>query len=334
MRILIAGAGAVGQVYGHHLQRAGAEVHFWVKPKYREAAEAGFVLHPLNRSQRGQPERLHPDGVITDLEQVRESNWDQLWLAVSATAVVGDWVTELVEASNARTVICLQPGLGVEPVMRQRIPSDRLCFGLIAFIAYQAPLPGEDRFPEPGIAFWHPPGQGSPFQGPGSDTIAELLRRGGAPAAASGEVTATAAFGSALLQTHIAALDAAAWKWGQVTQGDLLPLASQAWREAAAIASHTARLPRPIWTDWVSPALVRLLLPLSSWVIPIDMETYLGYHFTKVGDQTRVNLDRWIALGTAEGMAVDGLTTLRNRMGDRAHWQGHTSPPLPEAASS
>ena len=38
MRALIVGAGAVGQVYGLHLQRGGAEVGFFVKE--RQAAQA------------------------------------------------------------------------------------------------------------------------------------------------------------------------------------------------------------------------------------------------------------------------------------------------------
>ena len=329
MRILIAGAGAVGQVYGYHLQKAAAEVHFWVKPKYKAAAEAGFVLHPLNRAHRGTTPRLIPDGVCTEVGEVRDSDWDQLWLAVSATAVRGDWVTELIEASGAKTVVCLQPGLGVEPFMRQRVPADRLCFGLIAFIAFQAPLPGEHHFDQEGIAFWHPPGNGSPFQGPGSEVIANLLTQGGAPAEAAPDVTATAAFGSALLQTHIAALDAAGWSWSQARQGDLLPLASQAWREAASIASHTTSLPQPKWTGWVSARLVGVVMSLSSWFIPIPMETYLVYHFTKVGDQTRVNLDLWIAKGTEAGLDTTALVTLRRRMGDQAHWRTLASPALP-----
>ena len=47
-RVLIVGAGAVGQVYGWYLSRGGAEVSFYVKEKYLEDARAGFALYPLN----------------------------------------------------------------------------------------------------------------------------------------------------------------------------------------------------------------------------------------------------------------------------------------------
>ena len=47
LRVCIVGAGAVGQVYGLHLQRGGAEVSFLVRDKYAEETAAGMVLHPL-----------------------------------------------------------------------------------------------------------------------------------------------------------------------------------------------------------------------------------------------------------------------------------------------
>ena len=56
MRVLIVGAGAVGQVYGHHLQRGGAEVTFLVKPRYETDARAGFTLWRLRRL--GRPRRV------------------------------------------------------------------------------------------------------------------------------------------------------------------------------------------------------------------------------------------------------------------------------------
>ncbi|HIA02218.1 MAG TPA: hypothetical protein EYN66_09955, partial [Myxococcales bacterium] len=47
VKVLIIGAGAVGQIYGYFLQRAGAEVSFFVKDKYAEECRQGFPLHHL-----------------------------------------------------------------------------------------------------------------------------------------------------------------------------------------------------------------------------------------------------------------------------------------------
>jgi hypothetical protein len=47
----------VGQVYGHHLQRAGARIAFLVKSRHAETARAGYDLFAKNGTSR-QPERF------------------------------------------------------------------------------------------------------------------------------------------------------------------------------------------------------------------------------------------------------------------------------------
>ena len=44
-RVLLVGAGAVGQVYGKYLQAAGCEISFLVKEKYADEARRGFTLY-------------------------------------------------------------------------------------------------------------------------------------------------------------------------------------------------------------------------------------------------------------------------------------------------
>ena len=46
-KVLLLGAGAVGQVYAYHLALAGAEIGFKVRPKYVEETTAGFDLYEL-----------------------------------------------------------------------------------------------------------------------------------------------------------------------------------------------------------------------------------------------------------------------------------------------
>ena len=45
LRCLLVGAGSVGQVYGCHLKRGGAEVRYLVRSAYVEDARKGFTLH-------------------------------------------------------------------------------------------------------------------------------------------------------------------------------------------------------------------------------------------------------------------------------------------------
>ena len=85
MKVLIVGAGAVGQVYGYALHKSGADVHFYVKPKHADEGRAGFILYPLNGKSR-EPQHFAGFGVVTSPEEVRAQTWDQLWLAVSGPA--------------------------------------------------------------------------------------------------------------------------------------------------------------------------------------------------------------------------------------------------------
>ena len=64
MKVLVVGAGAVGQVYGHALARGGARVTFLVKPKHVEEARRGFVLYELNRGRA--PIRWSDFAVVTE----------------------------------------------------------------------------------------------------------------------------------------------------------------------------------------------------------------------------------------------------------------------------
>lgn len=312
MRALIVGAGAVGQVYGAALQRAGVEVCFYVKEKYADEARAGYTMYALNHGARR--ERFEGFGVRTTVAEVAGESWDQLWLATSATAIQGDWVEALVAATGDATIVCLQPG----PESRARMEpmgGARLVMGLIAMVSYQAPLPREARFTEPGVAYWFPPGP-SPFSGPEARVapIVDALVRGGCPAKRGEDVAKGSVFAAALLQVHVAALDSVGWSWTRVAQGDTLALAAKALREAAVVGAKLTGARVPFWLGLVGPTLSKIVMAGARWYVPIDLPTYFAYHFTKVGDQTRANLDYWIKAGAEAGLETGALRALRGRM--------------------
>ena len=55
VKILIVGAGAVGQVYARHLHASGAEITFLVKEKHRAETQQGFKLYWLNQQKGREP---------------------------------------------------------------------------------------------------------------------------------------------------------------------------------------------------------------------------------------------------------------------------------------
>jgi 2-dehydropantoate 2-reductase len=52
------------------------------------------------------------------------------------------------------------------------------------------------------------------------------------------------------------------------------------------------------------------MLWLGSKIVPFDLETYMKYHFTKVGEQTRVFLALWVTRCEAQGVQPQALKTL------------------------
>jgi 2-dehydropantoate 2-reductase len=319
VNVLLVGAGAVGQVYGRHLQKGGARVAFFVKPKYAEEARRGFTMYPVARRDRWEPVRFEGFDVVTDLEAVAARRWDQVWLCVSSTALQGDWLAPFLAAAGAAgqgTLVTLQPGLLDRQALAERWPEQRLVSGLITLIAWQAPLPGHAEPREPGVAYWFPFGTPNPFGGPPdlARDVADALRVGGCPAVVSEDVARPGALGSSALIPLIAGLEVAGWSFAALRGDPILAIAAAAGREAARVAAaHVGGSagPAPLL---LRPGLVRPLIPLLPKLVPFDLETYLAYHFTKVGDQTRLMLATYAARGRALGQPVGAIEALAERL--------------------
>ena len=107
MRVLILGAGAVGQVYGWAL-RGGAEVTFYMPAKYVEAARKEFVTYALNQSIAGPPGAWTASAsstatrcpVTLGLHHARRGG----------PALAGPWLAELLWAATDATVIMMHAG--------------------------------------------------------------------------------------------------------------------------------------------------------------------------------------------------------------------------------
>ena len=318
MRALVVGAGAVGQVFGYHLHRGGAEVSFLVKPKYAEECRAGFTLYPLNhRRRRAEPRRFTGPGVLTTDDEVAAGRWDQVYLTVSSTALRGPWLAGLARAVGDATVISLQPGIEDRKVVLAHVPDERLVSGLISLISYAAPLPGETRFPEPGMAYWFPPLSPSPFSGPSArvDAVVAALRAGGLPAKRHPNVPGLAGFPSAVMMPYLVALEASGWSFDRL--GENAPTAARAAREAVeVVAARPEAGRRPPFIGLAArPFVVRAGLWLGRMVIPLDLETYLREHFIKVGDQTRLMMVQYIDHARSHGLPSSALESLSSAIG-------------------
>lgn len=315
MKVLIVGAGAVGQVYGDILARGGAEVGFLVKPAHAGDAQEGFPLHELRLWRRPDSSVFVPHAVFSGLHEAAMERYDQLWLCVSSTALRKPGFSDILERVDANLLVALQPGLEDRTWLEERWPAERLVRGVIPLIAYQSPLPGFDAQPA-GVAWWLPPGAKIPFDGEEAAVaqVTTALQAGGWPARHVPHAPESAASISAVLMPHLVALEASGWSFQQLRAGDALTYAAAASTEALAVVSRDLGLPVPGFARRISPGWLRFVLAVAPKLVPLPLEPYLAWHFTKVGDQTRMLMGRYIARGEAAGLSTVALQWLLGRL--------------------
>jgi ketopantoate reductase len=310
-RVLLVGAGAVGQVFGKYLQAAGCELSFLVKEKYAEEARRGYPLYELGMfSRRPKPVLFSGFGVHVSAREAAAERWDQVWLCVSSTALRdGNWVEELARATGEATWVMLQPALDDRELLLRWIPEERLVSGMIPFLSFQAPLKPGDPLEGPGTALWMPPMSRGLFSGPRErlEDVLRPLRAGGYPAHRSENVTQSVAIPTAVLTTFVNELESAGWRFDRFLEKAHLERFQGAAQEAVQIAARHTRMSASSILPLLRPAFLRLLLSLASRTAPFDLEAYMRVHFTKVGAQTRLMMRTYIDLGTKEGLPVQAL---------------------------
>ncbi|RSM93303.1 hypothetical protein DMB42_52655 [Nonomuraea sp. WAC 01424] len=300
-KVLIVGAGALGQVFGAWLAAAGAQVSYLVRPG-REGWE-GASLYRLRWGRAPVRERIVPYEVISEPPRVR---WDMVWLCVDSPALRGEWTNALRAVTGTATVVTIGQDPGDLRTLARVWPQGQIVQVTPMLLAYQAPLDRE--VPGPGVAYWVPPGSATGVTGARAPQVVAALRAGGVRArqvtrAGTGELTA------ARMIPYIAELESSGWRLPASSRG--LRRAAAAVREAVAVVSAQyglrASLPVPSWA-------VGLGLRVLPWLLPFDLRRYLETHFTKVSAQTRMMLDGWIAEGAARALPVGRLSAVRDRL--------------------
>ncbi|MFT5352935.1 MAG: hypothetical protein ACI9KE_000132 [Polyangiales bacterium] len=313
-RILLVGAGAVGQVYGQALQRAGAHVSFLVRAKYKADVEAGLRLYRITGKRGRKAEFFTPDGVYGSFDDLKDERFDQVWLCVSTPAAQSGIADEncdlgrLIRRLHGATLVVFQVGPQVGKLVEALVPASQCCDAGIAMVSYQAPLV-PDEVPEPGVAYWTP--APSPFEGADDEAIAALLRKGGCPAKATPGTRTTMSFGSATLMPTMVALEGAGWKVSGLRRGSWARLATHAAREARNIVAEMRSASVPGAMNLLGPVGLKGLSFMAPAIMPFDLDVYLRYHFSKVHDQTRLIIDHYVGEGERLGLPTAELRQLR-----------------------
>ena len=315
MKVLLVGAGAVGQVYGWHLQQAGVQIAYLIKDKYAMAMRRGLTLYGLNRHHPWEGIPFYGYDTLQEISEVRKQRWDQVWLCVSSTALQGEWLNRLLEAVGDATVVSLQPGLEDQRKLKEKVGVERLVTGLIGFIAYQAPLLREP-VERVGIAYYFPPFVPSMFSGPKQDVkrITKAMKLSRLPCKAVDRVGIRMARASAILMPMIVALEASGWSLKRLRNSQSLSLACSASREAQVIVARYHRI-RPLWLRFFLRSwILSLGILVAPRLVPFPLETYLKIHFTKVRDQSKAMLASYRKHGESHSSSHHAVAELYDQV--------------------
>jgi 2-dehydropantoate 2-reductase len=320
MRILIIGAGAIGQAFARHFHLGGAEVHLLVRPRQQAQAEAGLPLYPLNdKRYRTTADRLNLT-IHVDQDSALQTPFDVIALAVSATALrKGDWLQRLGRDRGHAGLLGLSGSADDADLIAEHCPGADIAWAMLAIISFTAPLPG-DADVEPGIAYWLVPFSKIAMSGPDAvmTPVLAALSRGGMPVKRVPNVRVDAAFASPILTQTIHALECADWSFSTLRRDPtLLPLAVTSMRESWALAETVTGQKRPFALGLIRPMALRAVLRASRWLVPFSLERFFAYHYTKVADQTVFLADEHLKSAAEHGVEMPAATELLRRIRER-----------------
>lgn len=311
--VLVVGAGAIGQVYGHFLARGGARVTYYVRERYREQTARGVPLARLEARRRRRMLPVTSADVVSSPAEVAQHRFDQVYLTVPSDALVRPWLEELIAAVGDAIIVGLTPGAGDRDklVAAGAVP-ERLVAGFLSLVAYQAPLPGEGAEVPACTTVWFPPGAPCLFSGPATarDEVLAALAAGGLPARKHRDVPTLGAFGSSATVAFMLALESGGWSLAELRQPTRMRQACAAMREIVSLTARDFGKP-PLGVRLACrPWLLRTALTLAPRLAPFPLETYLRVHFTKVGEQTRHLVRAALERGRAAGAEAPALAAL------------------------
>ncbi len=303
-RVLIVGAGAVGQTMGIRLADGGAVVTYLVKEKYKEKTQQGMVLHEITLGGGIRKYRTFvPEEVYGSPEETSGNLFDQVIICVSSPALRGDWLKRLAPFTGEAPIVSMTPGMEDRRYLESIFPPQRVVIGMIGFIAYQCPLPGDDLFP-PGVAYFLPPLSPCLFDGAPDAALkpVELLQKGGISAAYRKDARGQLFLASSLMIPCIIGLETEGWSIDQFRKSESMEAALLASKEIAAVVEQHFGVRR----GWVRKQITRkgifkFLAGLAPTLSPLPLETYVKYHFSKVHDQTEQNIANFLGLGSHLG---------------------------------
>jgi len=311
MKVLIVGAGAVGQVYGYQLQKAGHHVTFYGRNLDSGLKQKGFILYPLNQS-RGNPVEFKNFAVAQRIEDLGRSQFDLIFLCFPSTGLYDAEFAKLAATFGDALVVVLQPGLKDQEYAKKLISSSSFVSGVITFIAFQTPLPGSKEHTIPGVAYWFPPGCKLVFSGQKmlAERVIKLFERSEVQGKWVENTIADGAIPAAILSCFVKAVENENWSIDQFLASPNLIQVQTAMQEAIAIICRHYRIKLPLMRHFLTPWMFRMIIAFARWAMPFDLDVYLKFHYTKVAAQSQLDYESYLTLGAQYHLETTALKAL------------------------
>jgi ketopantoate reductase len=326
MKVLMVGCGAVGQVFGLFLQKAGVELGFYARPgsagRLQQALEQGGIpLFQISYLHRRDPivHRLQSYQVVTGVAESQRFEPDQIWFTTPSPVYYSEWFRDFLREVPSHRVVCFAPEGRRAEFFPDSRAEDRLVFGGITFVSWQRDLEQGGGRPE-GVNFWLPP-LAIPLVGTqeACREVAHLLKQAGFRVMFGKPDSHAQAAVSAVMTASVAGLELSGWSLGAFRKSPWLKRAARGAREAAlsqlsAAGIFTGML-LGIPLSSMGLRLATFLLPL---LFPFELEKYLRFHYLKTRDQTLALLDVFAKDGKRRGLPVDNIQVLLQGLLDSA----------------
>ncbi len=288
--VAIVGSGAIAAVLAQHLTIAGDDVTFVVRnPGSPNARQP----RPIRRLRSFRP------GLETARQELPVASTvppdtHEVWLCTASNAVSDPWLRGLLgRLPREMRVLSWLPGAGIADELRDQLPRGLdLAQGEVSFLSFQAPLSNEIAATE-GIAYWTP-GLGAMLDGSRAGrNAAQRLRRGGLPAIVLPGFDICAPALAAFTTVAVAVLEIEGWNRDAFRRRGERMLAARAIRQASQSGATRASRRRGDAGERLVATALWVLPRLPRRALPFDLDAYLEFHFSKVGEQTRHLLRRW-----------------------------------------
>jgi hypothetical protein len=309
--ILIVGAGAVGQVFGLHLQNGGASVSYLVRSESLASIDKVFRLYRLGRRHPPTPVDFTPNAIFSDPMAVGSRAWDSVWLCIPSTALDGRWMAKLRDRTGTASIVTLGQNLDDRAKLEHVWPREQIVEVTPNVFAYDAMLQSEP-LPQPGIVFWIPWAAAFEIAGTQERTgsISSVLTAGGLRTKYVG-LQGKGALAAALMIPYFLALEANVWSISRLRGRLRLPAAVAREATRAVAARCGVRPPGRLVT---TPLMARIALAALERMAPFEFNRYLLFHARKISAQSRQMLDSWIAEARIRKLPTSNLERLRRAL--------------------